>query len=112
MKRLIHMKLKKSLSRVSDFLRQDLSEIASHLDTQSLSRLARSSRHFPRFFKNALEMAKAIKHALRGQETAILDMLEKSPELLLAKGCSVDYSGRAYYSTPFQAAFLSHDLIL
>ncbi len=89
-----------------------LLEIASHLDIQSLSRLARTSIYFARFFKNGLEMAKRITHVLRGQETAILAMLEQSPDLLLAKGRSVDYSGRTYYNTPFQAAFLSHDVIL
>ncbi len=57
-------------------------------------------------------MAKPITHVLRGEEEDALAMINACPETLLMKRTSVDYSGRSYYATAFQAALLAHDVIL
>ncbi len=89
-----------------------LSEITSYLNQNELSAARKSSLGLAGLFKNDLEQAKAITFVLQGKEEAALALLEQSPELLLIKKKSVDYSRRSYYNTPFQAAFLSHDDIL
>ena len=82
-------------------------------DIQSKARLSATSRGFHLFFKEDLKKAAVEKlntHILRGEENEALALIGIRPERLLMRATAVDYSGRTFKVTPFQAALLEHDV--
>nr|HAT8715046.1 hypothetical protein [Legionella jordanis] len=88
------------------------------LSNVSKARLSLTSSKFCQFFKDDFKKEKAAvaklnSHILRGEEKEALSMIETCPDRLSTRATAMDYSGRIFREvTPFQAALLSHDVVL